>query len=311
MVVYHAFKAAYIVSRNITAEIQTQSGTHESVILTPTGEKASFTVVPTEPFLYKVRLYGTACVFLCLCGFTSFLAEKRSGQTHAKDGSAKSGAVPQSESAFSVTIEYTFFSGAQGDEFSTPFAVARGWANACMVSPAQIVFYLRIRNERPIPTMVTAYIVRANDKPFLRLRTDNARVVMLVESGTYKGGDVSKVSRLPQGTGQASYVKLPVKDLDFKHAFPFTPTTFDQQIVGKAIEPFKTIQGFTFFNYPFNGYFLDPRELWIDIIDDSGKKSAYPIAMETGDPNADVGARTLGIDNPVDLSRCRIMPPHP
>lgn len=71
MVVCHAFKAAYDVSKGIGAEIKAQSAPRESIILTASGEKASFAVTPVKPALYRVRLYGMACVLLCLSAFAS------------------------------------------------------------------------------------------------------------------------------------------------------------------------------------------------------------------------------------------------
>jgi hypothetical protein len=206
---------------------------------------------------------------------------------------------------FSVIVEYTFFSGSV-EGVSTPFWVARGPANKCTVSPARIAFFIRIKNMRPAPTMITAYVIRAGEKPFLRLKTATDPVVLIYSKGTYKGGNVEKTVQITQGTGQASYVHFPIKDADLKHAFPIEITTLDQQVGDRVIEPSKSIRGLAFFQYPFEGYFFDPKELVADITDDAGKTTSYPVELRNGDPNADTMPRTVAIKNPIDLSTCSI-----
>jgi len=68
--VYHAFKAAHSVKKEIDVELCEQP----SPLYDPSGQHPTIPHQATMPFLYGVRLYGIASVFLLAFGYVGFSA---------------------------------------------------------------------------------------------------------------------------------------------------------------------------------------------------------------------------------------------
>jgi hypothetical protein len=73
LVSFHAFKAAFMVGKEIKKGVSTFVTEQESPIFTPTGKHATVLIErPVAPRFYQLKLYGVALLIFFLCASASF-----------------------------------------------------------------------------------------------------------------------------------------------------------------------------------------------------------------------------------------------
>jgi hypothetical protein len=289
LIVYHALRSAYDVSKEIAER----------------DKRYGFTTSDPAIQFAPAKLGGIVLLIVILVGVGNAALW---GAVTSKINRSPSSALAD---PFIVSVEFARFS-VGGKEYGTSLWIRYPARIGCgSMSPIRGMYFLSIKNNRTVPVSVIGYTVDLMGFPLDRVRAGMGRIVGTPNSidGHFLNPKLNVSNIRPGDTinfGQGpgfSMVQVPLNQSDFSRGINLKMDVIDD-LLKKPLPPRVPIRGWAFFRAKNENAFTIAGPGHVTLETDDSKTFSYEFNLRNPHPELDNLDRIIGVESFVDLSDC-------